>query len=481
MTPEQLKASILQYAIQGKLVEQRPEEGTAEELYQQIQCEKQNLIKEGKIKKEKPLEPISEDEIPFDIPESWKWVRLKDLVFNHGQKTPKNKFSYIDIGSIDNLNQKLNSNENLIEAAEAPSRARKVVEYGDIIYSTVRPYLHNVCIIDKGFSAEPIASTGFAVFSCYEGVYNKFLFYYLLSPSFDFYANSNENAKGVAYPAINDDRLYRAAIPLPPIEEQHRIVVKIEELLPYVDRYAEAYGKLEQFNAKFPEEMKKAILQAAIQGKLVEQRPEEGTGEMVLEAVTAFHKGLKKSKGDIKTTAMEFELPDSWCMVELNQIFEFVDYRGKTPIKSSKGVFLITASNIKQGFMDYTRKEYISHDEFLSRQSRGLTQKGDLLFTTEAPMGNAALCDLDECSCGQRIITFKEYKKNTVSPALFMYFILSPSFQQQLVDNCTGTTAKGIKADKLKHLLLPLPPYAEQKRIVAKLEELLPYCEELVR
>ena len=375
----------------------------------------------------------------------------------------------------------MNMDENLIEAAEAPSRARKVVEYGDIIYSTVRPYLHNVCIIDKGFSAEPIASTGFAVFSCYEGVYNKFLFYYLLSPSFDFYANSNENAKGVAYPAINDDRLYRAAIPLPPIEEQHRIVVKIEELLPYVDRYAEAYGKLEQFNAKFPEEMKKAILQAAIQGKLVEQRPEEGTGEMVLEAVTAFHKGLKKSKGDIKTTAMEFELPDSWCMVELNQIFEFVDYRGKTPIKSSKGVFLITASNIKQGFMDYTRKEYISHDEFLSRQSRGLTQKGDLLFTTEAPMGNAALCDLDECSCGQRIITFKEYKKNTVSPALFMYFILSPSFQQQLVDNCTGTTAKGIKADKLKHLLLPLPPYAEQKRIVAKLEELLPYCEELVR
>ena len=94
-------------------------------------------------------------------------------------------------------------------------------------------------------------------------------------------------------------------------------------------------------------------------------------------------------------------------------------------------------------------------------------------------MGNAALCDLDECSCGQRIITFQEYKDHSALPALYMYFILSPQFQKQLLDNCTGTTAKGIKADKLKHFRLPLPPYAEQKRIVAKLEEILPLCEML--
>jgi len=129
--------------------------------------------------------------------------------------------------------------------------------------------------------------------------------------------------------------------------------------------------------------------------------------------------------------------------------------------------------------MDYSRKEYISREEYLGRQSRGLTKKGDLLFTTEAPMGNAAICDLDECSCGQRIITFQPYNDETVVPSLYMYFILSPQFQQQLLDNCTGTIAKGIKADKLKHFLVPLPPLAEQKRIVAKLEELLPLCERL--
>ena len=176
---------------------------------------------------------------------------------------------------------------------------------------------------------------------------------------------------------------------------------------------------------------------------------------------------------------MNFTIPANWTMIELNQLFDFVDYRGKTPNKTTSGVFLITASNIRQAYMDYTRKEYISREEYKGRQSRGLTQKGDLLFTTEAPMGNAALCDLDECSCGQRIITFKEYEKETALPALYMYFILSPQFQQQLLDNCTGTTAKGIKADKLKHFLIPLPPYVEQKRIVAKLEELLPLCERL--
>ena len=223
-----------------------------------------------------------------------------------------------------------------------------------------------------------------------------------------------------------------------------------------------------------PQELKNSILQLAIQGKLVEQRPEEGTGEDLFNNLKRYHTGLKPCKDELNYSSMDLDIPDNWKMAELNQLFDFVDYRGKTPNKISKGVFLITASNIKQGYMDYTRKEYISPEEFEERKSRGVTQKGDLLFTTEAPMGNAALCDLDVCSCGQRIITFQPYEERTVSPKLFMYFILSPIFQSQLLDNCTGTTAKGIKADKLKHFMIPLPPLAEQIRIVEKIEELLP-------
>ena len=234
--PLDMKKSILEEAIQGKLVEQRVAERTGQELYKEIQEEKQKLIEEGKLKKQKVLPEIREDEIPFDIPETWKWVRLRGIVYNHGQKKPSSTFSYIDISSIDNENQKLNKNENIIEAEKAPSRARKIVHMNDVLYATVRPYLHNMCIIDKEFVYPPIASTGFAVMACYNNFYNKYLFYYLLSPTFDRYANSIENSKGVAYPAINDERLYKAVVPLPPLAEQKRIVEKIEELLPLCEK-----------------------------------------------------------------------------------------------------------------------------------------------------------------------------------------------------------------------------------------------------
>ena len=234
--PGKLKNSLLQMAIEGKLTEQRADDGTAADLLKEIQAEKAKLIKEGKIKKEKPLPEITAEEMPFDIPENWCWVRLRNIVYNRQQLIPKEKFSYIDIGSIDNEKQRLNDEEKIIEAQNAPSRARKIVDYGDILYSTVRPYLHNMCIVDKEFSYQPIASTGFAALVCYTGVLNKFLFYYMLGPEFDSYANAVDNAKGVAYPAINDDKLYKALIPLPPLAEQKRIVAKLDKLLPLCDQ-----------------------------------------------------------------------------------------------------------------------------------------------------------------------------------------------------------------------------------------------------
>lgn len=235
--PERLKKSILQEAIEGRLVPQDPNDEPASVLLDKIRAEKKRLLKEGKIKK-KDLEetPISEDEIPYEIPESWSFVRLGEITYNHGQKTPTEDFTYIDIGSIDNKHQKLNDSENILKAKEAPSRARRIVNLGDILYSTVRPYLHNVCIIDRVFEKETIASTGFAVMACVPGLYNKYLFYYLLSPIFDDYANDGDNAKGVAYPAINDKKLYKGVVPIPPLAEQKRIVEKIEQLIKEIDK-----------------------------------------------------------------------------------------------------------------------------------------------------------------------------------------------------------------------------------------------------
>jgi type I restriction enzyme, S subunit len=233
--PTQMKSSILQAAIQGKLTEQSPEDGDARDLLEEIKAEKGRLIKAGKIKKEKPLPVITEDEIPFDIPENWCWVRLGEITFNRGQKKPDKEFTYIEISSIDNRINQLADVNNILQPNNAPSRARKIVYLGDVIYATVRPYLHNICIIDRIIDPEPIVSTGFAVVSSTNKITNKFLFRCFLTPMFDKYANDNENAKGVAYPAINNRKFLNALIPLPPLAEQKRIVNRLEELLPLCD------------------------------------------------------------------------------------------------------------------------------------------------------------------------------------------------------------------------------------------------------
>lgn len=481
MTPQELKVSILQQAIQGTLVKQRPEEGTGADLFYQIQAEKKALIKAGKIKKEKPLPEITEEEIPFDIPDTWDWVRVAAVT----TLNPKNDLDDDLVTAFIPMPCVMDGfrNQHTFEVRKWKDIKKGFTHFanGDIGVAKITPCFQNrksviFCDLQNGYGAGTTELS--IVRTIGETISREYLLWFFKTDYF--ITNGMKSFTGTAgQQRIHKDYLATCLLPLPPLAEQKRIVAKLEEILPLIGRYETAWNKLEAFNKRFPGEMQKSILQLAIQGKLVEQRSEEGTGQAIFTQLIPYHKGLKPGKSELNLSSMEFDIPESWTMVELNQLFDFVDYRGKTPNKISDGVFLITASNIRQGFMEYTRKEYISREEYRSRQGRGITEKGDLLFTTEAPMGNAALCNLDECSCGQRIITFKEYTKRTVVPALYMYFILSPAFQQQLLDNCTGTTAKGIKADKLKHFLLPLPPYEEQKRIVAKLEEILPLCDRL--
>ena len=160
-------------------------------------------------------------------------------------------------------------------------------------------------------------------------------------------------------------------------------------------------------------------------------------------------------------------MPEGWSWARLNQIFNFIDYRGSTPTKISSGVPLITAKNVKSGYIDYTVDDYISEDEYADRQQRGISCYGDILFTTEAPLGNAAIADLDKFSAGQRLITFQHYGNQKLNNTNFLYFLLSDFFQNQLNANKTGSTVAGIKAAILKGLFLPVPPIEEQQRIAA--------------
>lgn len=233
------------------------------------------------------------------------------------------------------------------------------------------------------------------------------------------------------------------------------------------------------------QDLKNSILQLAIQGKLVPQNPDDEPASVLLERIKAEKKKLieekkiKKEKplAEITEDEKPFEIPDNWVWVRLIDLYNFIDYRGKTPTKISNGVPLITASNIKEGYLDFSMKTYISCEEFETRKTRGITQQGDLLFTTEAPLGHVAINTLPECSCGQRIITFQSYVQD-ISNELFCCFILSPFFQKQIVANASGMTATGIKGEIAKTLIIPLPPLSEQKRIVAKIKELMPLVDE---
>ena len=488
MTGKELWGSILQKAMEGKLVPQRKEEGTAAELLKEIRKEKAKLVKEGKRKKTKPLPAVSEEEKPFDIPDSWEWVRLRDIVYNHGQKKPTEKFSYIDIGSIDNTSQKLNDSEKIIMPEKAPSRARRIVQLGDILYATVRPYLHNMCIVDKTLSYPPIASTGFAVMATFEGVERKYLFYFLLSPAFDSYANSNQNAKGVAYPAINDKALYNALIPLPPLFEQHRIVDKLETLKPLVDAYGQAAEELDELNRKFPGDLKKSLLQQAMEGKLVSQRKEEGTAAELLKEIREEKSKLVK-EGKLKKTKplpavseeeKPFDIPDSWEWVRLKNLCQtIVDCPHSTPkyLKEDTG-FAAIDTNCINANGEIIGLRYVSEDTYYNRTVRLIPKKDDIVFTREGSFGRAAIIPYDGNFClGQRVMLLRLPSKIDV---LFIKMILmAPETINRLTRKQKGLGAKHINVSDVCNLALPLPPLFEQQRIVKQLESLLALCDKL--
>ena len=513
MTAQQLKNSILQMAVQGKLVPQDPNDESASVLLERIRAEKERLIKEKKIKREKnssvifkgadntPYEKIGDemrslaDEVPFDIPDSWEWVRLGSIVYNRGQITPNTDFCYIDIGSIDNKNQKLNSTDTIITPDKAPSRARKLVSKGDILYSTVRPYLHNMCIIDRDFSCAPIASTGFAALTCHADLLNKYLFYYMMSPDFDAYANNTDNAKGVAYPAINDDRLYKALIPIPPLGEQLRIVSAIESVDMPIRDYGVKEKTLRTLNVAFPEALKKSILQEAVQGKLVPQDPSDEPAEALLERIRVEKQRLIK-EGKIKKDKHEsaifrrdnshyekrgseevciddeipFEIPENWAWARLSSFGVFSS--GKTPSMSNPqfwngNIPWVTSKDMKRPVI--TDSEM--HISVLAASSMQLYPAGTLLLVARSGILKRLLplCKLGiDSTINQDIKAFSLYDIELSEWLFYGIKAFEPYILKELVKSVT--TVESLKFDEFSAMLIPVPPLSEQRRIIAAIK-----------
>lgn len=477
MTPQQLKASILKYAMQGKLVEQKPEDGTGEDLF----CKMQQVSKPNKN-----VTPIVEEEIPFDIPSSWKWCKFGELVDCSMGKTPpraepvwwQNDIHWVSISDMKDYGH-ISYTKEMVSQKALEEKFGGISTKGTLLMSfklTVGrtsildiDAVHNEAII----SIYPYVDT--------ESYFRDYLFYIL--PIVTQWGDSKNAIKGKT---LNSKSIANLMIPLAPLNELQRIVAKIEELLPYVDCYAAAYEKLEQFNAKFPEDMKKSILQYAIQGKLVEQRPEEGTGEELYQQIQAekqrliAEKKIKKEKPlpEIAEDEIPFDIPESWKWVRLSEIISVLgDGIHGTPVFDEMGdYYFVNGNNLAKGHIVFkadTKK--VSFDEY--EKHKKPLDENTILISINGTIGNYAFYAgepiiLGKSACYFSVLTGvdKEYVRHLINTKFFMDYA---------VKEATQTTIKNVSLKAMRMLPVPLPPLAEQKRIVAKLEEILPLCERL--
>lgn len=490
MTPQELKNSILQLAIQGKLVEQRPEEGTAEELFVRIQEEKQRLIKEKKIRNAKQLPEIDEDEKAFDLPVSWKWCRLGDILYkltDGTHSTPRYVMHGVPFLSVKDMSSgKLDF-----------SRCKYISEQEhQELYSRCNPELGDLLVTKVGTTGIPVIVDTDLPFSLFVSVallkfnqhliYNKFLQILINAPLVQ--KQVAENTRGVGNKNWVMRDIANTIIVLPPLAEQKRIVDKIEELLPYFDRYEQTWSKLEKFNGRFPEDMKKSLLQYAIQGKLVEQRPEDGTAEELFEQIQEEkyrlikEKKIKKEKPlpEITDDEKPFDIPESWKWVRVGEIF--AHNTGKAMNSSAKKVNkagakrkFITTSNLYWNSFDFSSvKEMFFSDDELERCT---VRKGDLLMCEGgAYYGRTAIWNYDYDICFQNHI----HRLRSYKPVELLFFYhLFYFYKSMNMMKAKGTAMPGLSSQTLHQMVLPLPPLSEQKRIVEKLGRLLPLCEQL--
>lgn len=472
MNAQDLKNSILQLAVQGKLVEQRAEEGTARELLEQIKLEKDQLIKDKKIKKSKLLPEITEDEIPFEIPESWEWVRLGELIsIESGKGLTSKDMKEGEIPVFGGNGITGYHNEALVN--------KETVVIGRVGF-----YCGSVHLTPK---EAWVTDNAFITTFPDKSIDTKYLIYILR------HMNLGKSHNATAQPVVSGKKIYPLLFPLPPLEEQHRIVAKIEEILPYIDQYDKAYTKLETFNKKFPEDMKKSILQMAMQGKLVEQRPEEGTADelyerLLAEKVKLIKDGKVQKKKDTQPfydndELSEFDIPDSWKWVKLSDVSLIQEGAGIRKWQyRDMGTQILCVTNILEGSIDLDKKKlFISDEEYHEKYEHLTLNIGDIVTACSGgSWGKTAIFDSARTMMLNTSTLRLRFYGDLAHNKYLYYITKSVFFRRQLELQLSGMQPNFGYAH-YSRVMFPLPPLAEQKRIVAKIEELLTYCDQLMK
>ena len=482
MTAKQLTDSILQLAIQGKLVPQDPNDEPASVLLDHIREEKRRLVEEGKLKKKDIEEtPVSEDEMPFKIPESWEWVRLEDIcIYISRGKSPV----YSEIRKYPVVAQKCNqwSGFSLEKAkfidpktVEKYSEERLLLD-GDLLWNSTgigtlgRMAIYSSSVNEYGWAVADSHVTVIRTLPNFS--YFKYLYNYFASPVVQSVIEDKSDGS-TKQKELAQETVKKYEVPLPPLAEQKRIVEKIEEYLPIIKEYGEAYEEASKMDAELPNKLKKSILQEAIMGKLGTQNAEDEPASQLLDKIREEKKKLVKEgklkKKDLEETAvsedeMPFKIPESWERCRVSDIMNVV--MGQSP--DGNDVYEAFQDNdayeFHQGKICFGERFITPSGKWCKCPSR-IADSGSLLVCVRAPIGDVNITQRT-IGIGRGLAAVKGFGNISTD---YLFYLMA-AHKRNLVDKGTGSTFRAITVEVLQKQPIPLPPLAEQKRIVEKIE-----------
>jgi type I restriction enzyme, S subunit len=497
---------VLHFAVRGKLVDHDSRDKPASALLASARAQREELVVARQIRS-RPSAAVEADEQPFTLPNTWTWGRLSDVGYELGQKVPDRQFTYIDVGSIDSDKGRISDRVEKLEPNAAPSRARKLVARGTVIYSTVRPYLRNIAIVDEEFDPEPIASTAFGILHPFKGINSRYLFYWLRSGPFTAYVE--RGMKGMAYPAINDETLYSGYIPVPPTAEQTRIVAKVDELMALCDRLESQQQERAMRQAVLgrasvarfaatptpanlellfhrsysvaPSELRKAILTLAFAGKLVPQDPKDEPAAVLLEKARAekarlIKAGLVKKEPwahKLEDATTLYELPRGWEWTHVSDVVEKVTVGFVGSMKEEyrpTGVPFLRSQNVRTNRYEPAGLTFIS-EEFHRSINKSTLRPGDVVVTRSGNVGVTCVIpeSVPEANCSDLVVVKRPI---ALVPAFLSYFINSIA-AGQIEARTVGIALTHFNTQSVAQMTVALPPLAEQRRIVERVDELM--------
>lgn len=471
---EDIRRSILQSAMRGILTSQQDEDSSVEELLSAIEEEKKELIKNKLIKKSKVLLDYAEDEIPFEIPDTWRWVKLGNIS-TYGQTKEKISARNIrpDMWSLDleDIEKGTGKIIALNKACDRNIAGEKVVfKQNDILYSKLRPYLLKILVApDDG-----ICTPELVPFRMYGSINHRYIMYVLKSP----YVNYSVNAVtyGMKMPRVGTDTMLNLLIPLPPIEEQQRIVEKLDILMGEIEEYAIMEKGLIDIQTQFPSEMLKSMYQYAFSGRLTKRNSDDSSVEDILLALN-----IQNYDGE-----KPYDIPEEWEFVRLEDLVTYPIKRGKSPtyIKNSSVYVFAQKCNLKYGDISLAEAQFLDENTLSKYQEEDYMKDNDIVInsTGTGTLGRVKKFHIDVVPDGMTIVPDSHVTIVRLSDVIdidYVYHFIKYN-QPYLESKGVGSTKqKELKPDVIKDLLVPLPPIEEQKRIVERLEQILPLIDEL--